>query len=88
MRHVQGSVEGEWTFVSVKHPCRICGGHEGCRRGFDDSFACCVRRASDWPLTTGGWVHRLQAPTSHRVVRLHPGAATREEAADAVRVAS
>jgi len=51
--------EGEWILVSAKRPCRVCGGHEGCRTGFDDQFACCARRPSDWPITTGGWLHRL-----------------------------
>ncbi len=56
----ESATEGDWTPVSAKHPCSICGGHDGCRRGFGDAFACCVRTASDWPLTTGGWVHRLE----------------------------
>jgi hypothetical protein len=53
------AVEVEWTFVSVKHPCTICGGHDGCRSGFEDEFACCKRVSSEWPLSAGGWVHRL-----------------------------
>ena len=54
------AVEVEWTFVSVKHPCAICAGHDGCRRGFDDEFACCIRVSSEWPLSAGGWVHRVR----------------------------
>jgi hypothetical protein len=58
-RHASVSaVEVEWTFVSVKQPCTICGGNAGCRRGFDDEFACCTRVSSEWPLSAGGWVHR------------------------------
>jgi hypothetical protein len=53
------AIETEWTFVSVKRPCTICAGHEGCRRGFDDEFACCTRVSSEWPLSAGGWVHRV-----------------------------
>jgi hypothetical protein len=54
------AVEVEWTFVSVKRPCAICTGHDGCRRGFDDEFACCIRVSSEWPLAGGGWVHRVR----------------------------
>ena len=53
------AVEVEWTFASAKHPCPICAGHEGCRSGFEDEFACCTRISSDWPLSAGGWVHRM-----------------------------
>ena len=61
--HHHGSVsavEVEWTFVSAKRPCAICAGQDGCRRGFDDEFACCLRVSSQWPLTAGGWVHRVE----------------------------
>jgi hypothetical protein len=94
--HVQASAEVEWTFVSTKRPCSICGGHEGCRIGEGEQFACCVRTSSDWPLTTGGWVHRL-SPSSgvqrrvaplHLVAHVHAANATREEVADAVGIAS
>jgi hypothetical protein len=54
------SAEAEWTIVSRKYPCRVCGGHDRCRTGFGDQFACCARHPSDWPLTTGGWLHRLE----------------------------
>jgi hypothetical protein len=60
VHHVQGSAEVEWTLVSVKQPCCICGGHQGCRLGLDVHFACCVKTSSEWPLTTGGWVHRVE----------------------------
>jgi len=52
-------VEVEWTFVSPKHPCAICGGHDGCRQCVEDEFACCKRVSSEWPLSAGGWVHRV-----------------------------
>ncbi len=58
-----GAAEAEWTFVSTKYPCTICGSHHGCRRGFDDEFACCIRVSSEWPLAVGGWVHRVE----HRI---------------------
>ncbi len=55
------ATEADWTFVSVKCPCRICGSHKGCRTGFDGQFACCTRISSQWPLSVGGWVHRFDA---------------------------
>ena len=63
------AVEVEWTFVSVKHPCHICAGHEGCRSSCDDEFACCTRLSSEWPLSAGGWVHRV----SHVAYATSPG---------------
>jgi hypothetical protein len=58
--HAEESVsDGDWTSVSAKYPCSICGGCNRCGRSSGDEFASCVRTASDWPLTTGGWVHRL-----------------------------
>jgi hypothetical protein len=27
-----------------------------------DEFACCSRAPSEWKLTNGSWLHRLQAP--------------------------
>jgi hypothetical protein len=59
-RHPLASpAEGEWIPVSSKRPCSICGGQDGCRVGFDGQFAGCARSPSEWPLTTGGWVHPL-----------------------------
>jgi len=61
MRHHASvsAVEDEWTFVSAARPCAICGGHDRCRRRPDDEFACCVQVSSEWPLSAGGWVHRV-----------------------------
>lgn len=60
-RKVVSGVEVEWTLVSVKRPCMVCGGHNSCRRGFAGEFACCTQIHSEWPLMAGGWVHRLDA---------------------------
>jgi hypothetical protein len=76
-RHVSVSaVEVEWTFVSVKQPCTICGGHAGCRRGLDDEFACCTRVSSEWPLSAGGWVHRLSHSSRARNDHATPAVST------------
>jgi len=51
--------EADWTFVSPRSPCSVCGGDEGCRRASMGPFACCSRVASPWPLSVGGWVHDI-----------------------------
>ncbi len=47
-----------WENVSSKTPCPKCGGESGCRLHVEDSFVLCISMHSDWPLTTGGWLHR------------------------------
>ena len=67
--------DGEWITVSPRHPCAVCGAHEGCRNGYEGRFACCLRRASVWPLTPGGWLHRLDGDPERSVVEpLEPAA--------------
>lgn len=53
------AIEVEWNKVSAKHPCVVCSSHAGCLRGVDDEFACCAHVRSEWPLSAGGWVHRV-----------------------------
>jgi hypothetical protein len=83
--HVSVSaVEVEWTFVSPKRPCVVCAGADGCRRGFEDEFAVCTQVASEWPLSAGGWVHRVgrsQRAETHD--QPDPSAAAREDTAPA-----
>jgi hypothetical protein len=50
----------DWTFVSMKSPCPICGGQDGCRGDATRRFVCCNRISSQWPLSVGGWVHDLE----------------------------
>jgi hypothetical protein len=51
--------EGDWDDVSERNPCPVCGAESDCSRHVDDSFVSCARRPSEWPLTNGGWLHRL-----------------------------
>lgn len=51
--------EADWSIVSAKHPCPICGASAGCRTHEDAAFASCAHRPSDWLLTNGSWLHRL-----------------------------
>jgi hypothetical protein len=57
-------VETDWRYVSEKNPCPICGAEAGCRTLVDDDFACCERTPSEWPLTTGAWLHRIEGTPS------------------------
>lgn len=54
------SQEAEWKLVSEKHPCAICKAADGCHRDLEGAFACCARHPSDWPLTSGAWLHRVE----------------------------
>ena len=90
MRHYASvsAVEVEWTFVSSKHPCSICGGHDGCRSGFEHEFACCKRVSSEWPLSAGGWVHRVSPfPLTAAHGLGDPGVGAREDGAFAMSLA-
>lgn len=71
------SQDAEWKLVSEGHPCPICNAADGCHRDLEGAFACCARLPSDWPLTTGAWLHRVERAVSRaRVVvlaELHHG---------------
>ena len=58
------SQETEWKLVSAQHPCPICEASDGCHRDLDGTFACCARRPSEWPLTSGAWLHRIERTTT------------------------
>ena len=58
-RHRTSTTDADWTDVSSHYPCAVCGAHSNCSRRVDDVFVSCTRHPSDWPLTTGGWLHRL-----------------------------
>jgi hypothetical protein len=54
------SQDAEWKLVSEFHPCPICHAAAGCHRDLEGAFACCARQPSDWPLTSGAWLHRVE----------------------------
>jgi len=52
----------DWRAVCAKRPCPICGSTEGlCCGHVEESFACCALRPSEWPMTNGAWLHRVQS---------------------------
>jgi hypothetical protein len=52
----------EWINVSVWRRCPICGGVAGCKTHAEGHFAACGRQPSDWPMTSGAWLHRVRPP--------------------------
>lgn len=46
-----------WIPVSIDSACPTCGEHAGCCVHELERFVCCVNVHSEWPLTTGGWLH-------------------------------
>lgn len=63
------TLESDWESVSPLHPCPVCSARTGCRLHADAPFACCESEPSEWPLTNGSWLHRLQA---HAFALLEP----------------
>jgi len=55
------AIDSDWRSVSQEHPCPVCGKGDGCCIHTDDDFASCAREPSEWKLTNGSWLHRLQA---------------------------
>jgi hypothetical protein len=49
----------EWLKASPKDPCPVCGATDGCKMCEDRTFACCMTVICEWPVLTGGWLHRL-----------------------------
>jgi hypothetical protein len=50
--------EAEWERVSSERPCPVCGANRGCST-HSNTFVSCERILSQWPLTTGAWLHRV-----------------------------
>jgi hypothetical protein len=57
------AIDNEWKLVSNARPCPVCGAHDACSIHLQDDFACCAREPSEWKLTNGSWLHKIQART-------------------------
>ncbi len=68
IRIKRAPAETEWSAVSSRQPCALCGGTEGCRVHVDEDFLCCVRVPSDWPVTNGAWLHRVETESSPHII--------------------
>jgi hypothetical protein len=49
----------EWVEASSTRPCPVCGGTSGCSILEDGEFVRCLEVVCDWPVLSGGWLHRL-----------------------------
>lgn len=56
--------DAEWIRVSAADPCPICGANTSCEVFSDGNFASCNGRTSEWPLTNGAWLHRVEDSAS------------------------
>ena len=56
---VPATEASEWMEVSDSRPCPVCQATSNCTVQSNGEFACCTRIVCDWPVNTGGWLHRL-----------------------------
>jgi hypothetical protein len=59
----------EWVSVSAESACPVCGATSGCRVSVGGEFACCLRTVCEWPMVSGGWLHRLDEADTRAVSR-------------------
>ncbi len=59
--------EADWLASSPAEPCPVCGASERCHRHSQHEFASCVHTVSEWPMTTGAWLHPLAPATVSRL---------------------
>ena len=63
-RYAEASVDmPEWDEVSSMQPCPICSGSSQCAVHQDGEFVRCLTVVCDWPVATGGWLHRIEGRT-------------------------
>ena len=68
-RYVGAVLEApEWIDVSFDSPCCKCHAIQGCSSMSDGKFVRCLEQPSEWPLVTGGWLHRVGEPSERAVV--------------------
>jgi hypothetical protein len=60
---LSAAIDSDWRLVSQARPCPVCGAEDTCGVHTVDDFASCARAPSEWKLTNGSWLHRLQAPS-------------------------
>ena len=73
---LSAAIDSEWRLVSQERPCPVCGAEDTCGVHTVDTFACCARAPSEWKLTNGSWLHRLEAvvPLAEVPALLQPAA--------------
>jgi hypothetical protein len=61
---ISAAIDSDWRLVSQERPCPVCGAEDACSIHTADAFACCAREPSEWKLTNGSWLHKLQTPSA------------------------
>lgn len=61
---LSAAIDSDWRMVSQERPCPVCGADDACSVHTADPFACCAREPSDWKLTNGSWLHRVQVASA------------------------
>lgn len=56
---LSAAIDSDWRLVSSERPCPVCGANDACSVHTLDEFACCAREPSQWKLTDGSWLHRI-----------------------------
>jgi hypothetical protein len=74
----------EWVNVSVWRRCPICGGASECKTHAEGSFAACGKQPSDWPLTSGAWLHRVRPAFARKSVPVEASPVDSSPANDAL----
>ena len=65
---LSAAIDTDWRLVSQERPCPVCGSQDACSVHTKDDFACCAREPSQWKLTTGAWLHRVQSRSAFALV--------------------
>ena len=61
LRHAYPTVDvPEWVEASSTLPCPVCGSTSGCGILEDGEFVRCLEVVCDWPVSAGGWLHRVK----------------------------
>ncbi len=69
---LSAAIDSDWRLVSQERPCPVCGSEDACSIHTHDAFACCAREPSDWKLTNGSCLHKLQAQASVELAETLP----------------
>jgi hypothetical protein len=67
---LSGAIDTDWRLVSHERPCPVCGSQDACSIHTKDAFACCAREPSEWKLTTGAWLHRVQSLSASAMAKV------------------
>jgi hypothetical protein len=56
---LSAAIDSDWKQVTPEKPCPVCGSFNACSVHVFEEFACCSLSPSEWKLTNGAWLHRI-----------------------------